>query len=102
MGSVKIMPPVEILQLLRLNPDILAELAIGIPSDLLGFRPEPDEWSVLENLMHIYSCEVVWGKRITDMINDDHPTLHALNPVTWQKRNDLSGYQFWSLFSKFT
>ena len=98
----RIIPHDEIIALLQNSPVVLTEMVAGVPPDLLSLRPEPDEWSVLENVHHMYACEVVWGQRIYDMLEQDHPTLLAVNPKLWQRQNPVGEESFGILFGRFT
>lgn len=97
MSTPRLMSTTEILTLLANQPEQIGALSADVAQGVLATRPQPDEWSALENLRHLYACEVVWGKRITDMLDQDHPSLRALNPMTWLARTDLSGHTFGSL-----
>ncbi len=91
-----------ILELLERQPVALANLAHACSEGALAAHPVPGQWSILENLHHLFACEVVWGKRITDMLDQDHPTLRANHPMAWLASQDLTGESYGTLVSRFS
>jgi len=39
-------------------------------------------------LAHLRACADMWGKHITVILNEDHPTFKAMNPTTWIKQTN--------------
>jgi hypothetical protein len=54
------------------------------------------EWNAVEVLVHLRSYADVWGGCIADILAAEHPTLQAINPVTWDKRTNYCSLDFWS------
>lgn len=78
----------KILEMLRSNPQRIAEITRGWSEAQLHTRPAPEEWSAVEVLAHLRACADVWGQCITDILASEHPTLRAIDPRTWAKRTD--------------
>jgi hypothetical protein len=55
-------------------------------SDLLGERPEPGEWSVLECVGHAVDAEVVYAGRYRWILAHDEPELIGYDQDQWVDR----------------
>ncbi|MCC7446868.1 MAG: DinB family protein [Anaerolineae bacterium] len=82
----KLLSTAQVLDLLAQTPPRLTTLTAGLPSDQLHTAPHPGEWSANEVLAHVRACADVWGKAIETILNQDKPTLRAVNPRTWIKQ----------------
>jgi hypothetical protein len=60
----------------------------------LHAAPNPDEWSANAVLAHLRACADVWGNCIVAIIDQDRPTLRAVNPRTWIKKTDYLEQEF--------
>lgn len=92
----------QILSLLAAGPSLLAEYTAGLTEAQLHAAPGPGEWSVNEVLAHLRSCSDVWGNCINVILQENHPTIRAVNPRTWIKSTDYLELQFkpsWQAFS---
>jgi hypothetical protein len=84
----------QILSVLRETPSRLATLPGAATPAQLRAVPEPGEWSVTEVLAHLRSCTDMWGSAIETILADEHPTLKAVNPVTWIESTDYRELEF--------
>lgn len=101
MARVNLLAPVEILDLLERQPSEIRQITAALSEEQLHSGRD-GQWSIRANLEHLYACEVVWGKRIDDMLTLDHPTLRALHPMTWLAEQDLVVETFASLLGRFS
>jgi DinB superfamily len=92
----------QILSILRDTPDRLSDVTGGLTEAQLRASPEPGEWSVTEILAHLRSCADVWGNAVETIVTTEHPTIRAVNPVTWIKSTDYSELKFASSLQAFT
>jgi hypothetical protein len=84
----------EILSLLAAAPPRLAILTEGLlPAQLLAL-PEPGEWSARDVLAHLRACADMWGQCIGVILNEDRPTIKAINPTTWIEQTDYRELEF--------
>jgi hypothetical protein len=86
--------PSQVLTRLAETPPRLAALCAGLAPEELQTRPAPDEWSANEVLAHLRACADVWGNCIVAMLEEDTPTLRAVNPRTWIKKTDYLELKF--------
>jgi hypothetical protein len=88
-------------------PTRLADLTEGLsPAQLLA-SPEPGEWSVRDvcectHSAHLRACADMWGKYIVEILNEDKPTIKAVNPTIWIKKTDYGEQEFMPLLQAFT
>ncbi len=75
----------QILTILAATPPRITELTVGLTPAQLHATPSPGAWSANEVLAHLRACADVWGDCIVTIINQDTPTLRAVNPRTWIK-----------------
>lgn len=75
----------ECVAALRETPTLLASAARAAKSDHLERRPSPDQWSAREVLVHLRACADIWGQAIARLLDEDHPTIEAVNPRRWQR-----------------
>ena len=92
----------QILSMLAAAPSRLAGLTEGLsPAQLLA-SPEPGEWSARDVLAHLRACADMWGKCITQILNEDRPTIKAVNPTTWIKQTNYLQQEFQPSLQAFT
>lgn len=67
-------------------------------------RPAPSsiEWSANDVLAHLRACADVWGSCIVAILEEDRPTLRAVNPTTWITKTDYRELEFRSSLRSFT
>jgi hypothetical protein len=73
----------QILITLAETPARIAEVTVDLTEAQLHAAPTPGEWSANEVLAHLRACADVWGDCIATIINQDTPTIRAVNPRTW-------------------
>ena len=81
----------QILSMLAAAPPRLADLTKGLPPAQLLVPPESGEWSARDVLAHLRACADMWGKYIVEILNEDRPTIKAVNLTTWIKKRNPSG-----------
>lgn len=92
----------ELLIQLTEQPKAIAALTAGQPRAQLQGSPGRGEWSLNEVLAHLRSCGDMWGKYIATIIDEDRPTIRAMNPTTWIKSTDYPELEFAPSFRAFT
>lgn len=97
----QLMTVAQIMHILHESPDRLKALTDGMTEAGLHASPEPGEWSVTEILAHLRSCADMWGGAIETILATDHPTIRAVNPVTWIKSTDYRELEFASSLRAF-
>ena len=101
--SARILPAEEILALLRIAPHRIANAAAGLSEAVLTERPGPEEWSPNLILAHLRACQDIWGEiRVLRMLTEDHPTMRAVNPMTWLAQTDYRELTFSESLQTFT
>jgi uncharacterized damage-inducible protein DinB len=60
------------------------------------------EWSARDVLAHLRACSDMWGKYITLILSEDHPTYKAMNPTTWIKQTNYLKQEFGRSLQAFT
>jgi hypothetical protein len=86
--------PEQILTMLAETPPRMAALTTGLAPVQLRTKPNPDEWSTNDVLAHLRACADVWGNCIAEILEQDTPTLRAVNPRTWIKSTDYVEQEF--------
>ncbi len=92
----------QILDLLTAGPARISSSTIHLTADQLRSAPGPGEWSANEVLAHLRSCADVWGSAIATMLEQDRPTIRAVNPRSWIKRTDYLTQEFRPSLQAFT
>ena len=92
----------QILSILTTTPSLIAELTDGLADIKLCTPFSPEEWSAHDVLAHLRSCADVWGNSILTIINQDRPTIPAINPRTWIKSTDYPDQEFRASLQAFT
>ncbi|CCH52644.1 hypothetical protein BN8_01658 [Fibrisoma limi BUZ 3] len=64
-----------ILSRLTDQPDALDHLLFGLTEDQIRHRPQPDKWSIFENLAHLGRYQEVFSERIKQIQQEDTPTF---------------------------
>jgi hypothetical protein len=84
----------QVLTLLQQTPKRIAALTRGLTEAQLHTPPERDAWSANDVLAHLRACADVRGKPILTIVAEDHPTLRAVNPLTWIKQTNYLELDF--------
>lgn len=92
----------QILTALADGPSRIAEHTAGLSRAQLHVAPAPGEWSANEVLAHLRSCADVWGDCITTILQQDKPTIRAVNPRAWIERTDYLEQEFQISLQAFT
>lgn len=92
----------QILAALADGPARIAEATKGLTESQLRAPPTAGEWSVLEILAHLRACADVWGDCIATILQQDVPTIRAVNPRTWIERTDYFQQKFQPSLKAFT
>lgn len=96
MGLVSDLPLTidQILTQLAEQPRAIAVLTGDLPRARLHRPAAPGEWSLNDELAHLRSCSDIWGSYIATIVDEDHPTIRAMNPTTWIKQTSYPELQF--------
>jgi hypothetical protein len=92
----------QILTVLAETPSRIAELTVGLTTTQLNAAPSPGEWSANDVLAHLRACANVWGDCIVRIINQNTPTIRAVNPRTWIKSTNYLEQKFQPSLQAFT
>jgi hypothetical protein len=84
------------------TPRQLAALSRGLDSARLNARTVDEPWSANDILAHLRACADVWGKGITAMLTQEHPTLRYVSPRTWIRKKDYPTQEFHASLQAFT
>ena len=83
-------------------PAEIESLTVGLSASKLRQRPREDEWSANEVLAHIRACADVRGGAVAKILAADHPSLRAVNPLTWIKTTNYLELEFRPSFRAFS
>ena len=98
----KSLPIQQILTMLKAGPPRIAEITSGLTTPQLHAAPRRGEWSANEVLGHLRSCADVWGKCIVTIVDQDTPTIRAVNPRTWIESTNYLEQEFQPSLQAFT
>ncbi len=73
------------IEALERNPAVIAAAVAGLDERTLRFKPEPNEWCVLEVLSHLADVEIIYGYRMRQVIADRAPTFGPIEPEDWAR-----------------
>lgn len=94
--------PEQALTLLAEAPRRIAALTKDLSETQLHRAPERGEWSANEVLAHLRACADTRGEAIRTILASDHPTIRAVNPLTWIKETDYLELDFRPSLRAFT
>jgi len=92
----------HILTLLAAGPAHIAGCTGDLSETQLHSAPGAGEWSANEVLAHLRACADVWGNAIQTMLDQERPTIRAINPRTWIKSTDYPVQEFRPSLRAFT
>ena len=98
----KALPTEQILSMLESGPPRLTAATNGLTEQQLHTPPARAEWSANEVLAHMRSCADVWGECMVTILEQEAPTIRAINPRTWIERTDYLDLDFHSSLQAFT
>ena len=84
----------QALAILTETPSRLGSLTTGLTPTQLRTAPAAGEWSANEVLAHLRSCADVWGDCLRKILDEDEPTVRAVNPRAWITRTNYLDLQF--------
>lgn len=67
------------------SPKEIATAVLGLPQNVLRYKPAPDKWCVLEILGHLADMEIVLGYRMRQMLADTKPVIAPLDQDDWAR-----------------
>ena len=67
------------------SPKEIATAVLGLPENVLRYKPAPDKWCVLEILGHLADMEIVLGYRARQMLADTQPVIAPLDQDAWAR-----------------
>lgn len=74
------------LVVLAATPEKLRSTLLSVSDDLLRRRPEPNRWSILEQVVHLSDVEIVVGYRVRAILGaDDGVAIQAFDQDVWQQ-----------------
>jgi hypothetical protein len=88
--------------ILPATPGRIEAITAGAGAGHLRARPAAEEWSANEILAHLRACADVWGGSITRILDEDHPTIRAINPRRWIESTDYADQHFRRSLAAFT
>ena len=84
----------QTLTVLAQTPQRIVELTDGLTTEQLRASPGLGEWSATDVLAHLRSCADVWNGCIRRILDEDHPTLRAINPTAYIKQTNYPELAF--------
>jgi DinB superfamily len=92
----------QVLTLLTETPQRITELTAGVAPTHLDTVPEHGGWSASDVLSHLRSCSDVWGDCMRQMLDQNKPTLRAVNPTTWINQTNYPELKFQNSFRAYS
>lgn len=80
---VALVPPGDIVTILREQGQSLLELLRHVPEDAAGFAYAPGKWSIREVIGHLCDCERVFAYRALRFARADHTPLPGFDEQQW-------------------
>jgi uncharacterized damage-inducible protein DinB len=72
------------------SPRRIAAAVSGLPDTILGYKPAPDRWSILEILGHLADIEIVYAHRFRQMLADKQPVIAPMDQEAWATKLSYS------------
>lgn len=92
----------QALALLADAPTQIEAMVAGVDPLLLRVSPGEGEWSATDVLAHLRACADSWGGCIATMLDEEHPTVRAINPRSWIKRTNYRDLAFRESFAAYS
>lgn len=72
-----------LVDVLAVTPGAINSLIMGLDEEQLLQRPAPGEWSVAEQIGHLWDDEILYGFRARAILAEDEPLLIGTNQDRW-------------------
>jgi hypothetical protein len=73
----------NLIDVLAETPEQIQALIAGLTDDELHQRPAPDEWSIADQIGHLWDDEILYGFRARAILAEDEPRLIGTNQDRW-------------------
>lgn len=73
----------SLVEVLAATPGEIDTLIAGLTDDVLLQRPAPDEWSIAEQIGHLWDDEILYGFRARAILAEEEPHLIGTNQDRW-------------------
>ena len=73
----------DLLDVLAATPERVQALIVNLTEDQLHQRPDRDEWSVAEQVGHLWDDEIIYGFRARAILAQDEPSLIGTDQDRW-------------------
>ena len=70
------------------SPGEIARAVAGLHEKGLRYKPNSEEWCILEILGHLADMEIVYAYRIRQMIADENPIIAPVDQNAWARNLD--------------
>ena len=84
----------EIMTILPVTPERIAELTAGLARAQLRTPPAPEAWSINDILAHLRASHDVLGGNILRILAEDHPAWKRMSPRAWMMKTDYTTWAF--------
>ena len=65
------------------SPKQVAAAVLGLPDNVLRYKPAPEKWSILDVLGHLADIEIVYAYRLRQMLADKKPVIAPMDQDDW-------------------
>ena len=94
--------PVPILSTLKSTPAAIATLLEEISNEHWAYRPDQDEWSIVEIICHLRDTDIeVNLPRLNILLYEDNPFIEAVDADTWALEREYNLYDGPTALSEF-
>lgn len=80
--------------MLETTPRAIADVTKGLSEARLRWSPSKKDWSAVEVLAHLRSCEELWSYSIYAMLAENQPTLALVDERRWAKAAQYTTGEF--------
>ena len=74
-----------VVEILRTTPTALQSMIAGLSADALSMPPAPGKWSVREILAHLADCELVFGFRLRQALEQPGSVITPFDQDVWAR-----------------
>ncbi len=79
-----------LIQKIRILPEQLTELVVGLSDEQLTTHYVPHEWTIAQNVHHLVDSHMNSYIRFKLMVTEDHPTLKTYQQEVWAELADAA------------